>query len=737
MTTADRRLLPGTPGSGGYRLLEEAPGEKHAHRGGREGEDAAASSAGRPLLVFAQLSDTHVMDHQSPARVELLDRYADPDLLPAGQTQMVGTYRPQEIFTHHVLEAMVQAVNHCPSGPVTGAALDFAIVTGDSTDNAQFNELQAYLALLNGGWTVPDSGDPGRYEGVADSGDPRYWQPDGDTDDLPRARYGFPTRRGVLDAVRRPFTASGLRVPWYAVYGNHDNQLQGTVTASAELEGIATGDIKLISPPNRLDARAVLQRLEDGDVTALAELDGSRARHVTADPTRTIATRSDHVRAHLECGGRPAGHGYQPSNLSSDTCYYAFDVGDRVRNIVMDTVNPHGGWQGSLDETQFGWLDAQLTQARDRIVVLFSHHPLESMVNDRAPAGTRRVLGPELRSLLLRHPCVTLWVNGHTHRHSVTPVQDANGETRFWEVTTASHIDWPQQSRIIELIEASDGSVSIACTILDTAAPVSPGSGDDPLTLASLSRELAANCWQTRSAISAGEAGAGGPLDRNVILRVPPSPDRGNRSAAAEHLPRAEFAVDGLLTIVREMEELPYGLEPVSQQAHALQCATLAVDAGASDELVAAALLHDIGYSRRVRLAAPRRSHERASAYYLQSLLGEEVARLVAHHVAAKRYLVAIDTAYLQQLSPASLLSLERQGGAASAEEIAAWSGRPWWPDALQLRRWDDHAKIPGATTLPLQWFRGVLLRLAAAAAATTPPKRPASKRPPLVTRLG
>ena len=102
-------------------------------------------------------------------------------------------------------------------------------------------------------------------------------------------------------------------------------------------------------------------------------------------------------------------------------------------------------------------------------------------------------------------------------------------------MTTASHIDWPQQSRIVELIEDTDGAVSIACTVLDTAAPVTPenhegaqtvGPNADPLALAALSRELSANCWQTRDGVVSGGAGAGGPLDRNVILTVPPRPGR-------------------------------------------------------------------------------------------------------------------------------------------------------------------------------------------------------------------
>ena len=157
-----------------------------------------------------------------------------------------------------------------------------------------------------------------------------------------------------------------------------------------------------------------------------------------------------------------------------------------------------------------------------RIVVLFSHHPLESLVNGRrAPGAPRRVLGPELRELLLAHRCVVLWANGHTHRHRITPIPRADGTGGFWQVTTASHIDWPQQSRIVELVADGGGRLSVCTTVLDSAAPVGHDGGDGVLSLAALSREIAANHWQARDPAARTVVGPGGPLDRNVELLVP------------------------------------------------------------------------------------------------------------------------------------------------------------------------------------------------------------------------
>ena len=134
--------------------------------------------------------------------------------------------------------------------------------------------------------------------------------------------------------------------------------------------------------------------------------------------------------------------------------------------------------------------------------------------------------------MLLASPNVVAWINGHTHVHSVTPITDGHGG--FWQITTASHIDWPQQARLIELLSTPDG-LAIACTVIDSAAPASYQGSADPADLAALSRELAANDWQVRELITPdGGAGAGSAPDRNVILTV-----EWPRSTAQRPLPHA------------------------------------------------------------------------------------------------------------------------------------------------------------------------------------------------------
>ncbi len=150
------------------------------------------------------------------------------------------------------------------------------------------------------------------------------------------------------------------------------------------------------------------------------------------------------------------------------------------------------------------------------------------------------------------------------------------------------------------------------------------------------------------------------------------------------------------------MADLPYGGEAVDQLAHSMQTGTLAVDADARPALVAAALLHDIGRSPQVAPRLPAAPHERVAAAHCTRLLGHDVGWLVGAHVFAKRVLVRTEPAYAAALSAASIRSLAEQGGPAGDVELTAFQRHPLHAEALQLRRWDDAAKVPGAPTRSL-----------------------------------
>jgi gamma-butyrobetaine dioxygenase len=149
-----------------------------------------------------------------------------------------------------------------------------------------------------------------------------------------------------------------------------------------------------------------------------------------------------------------------------------------------------------------------------------------------------------------------------------------------------------------------------------------------------------------------------------------------------------------------------YG-EGVSLRAHALQAAALAGEQDLGDALVAAALLHDIGWT-----IGPT-GHDRTGAAMAASLFGERVGQPIRLHVAAKRYLVATEPGYRARLSPASCATLAEQGGPMSVEEARAFEREPGFADAIALRRIDDDAKDPAAATLQLADYRDLLMAFA------------------------
>jgi gamma-butyrobetaine dioxygenase len=150
--------------------------------------------------------------------------------------------------------------------------------------------------------------------------------------------------------------------------------------------------------------------------------------------------------------------------------------------------------------------------------------------------------------------------------------------------------------------------------------------------------------------------------------------------------------------------------EPVSIGVHMRQAGALAEAAGAQPALVAAALLHDVGH---LLPPQPEDRHGEAGASWLSQWFGPEVTEPVRLHVAAKRYLCAVDAGYFGLLSAESVRTLALQGGPMSAAEAAQFGAAPYASDAVSVRRWDDQAKDQGSTPPPFGHFAPLLAALA------------------------
>ncbi|MFD5570901.1 TIGR03767 family metallophosphoesterase [Streptomyces cadmiisoli] len=495
----------------GYRRLGDGPGWRRVVR-----DDLAAPRAGRAgrrtaLAAFVQLTDLHIIDAQHPLRLEFL-RSTD-----------VHAWRPQELLTVQGAVSLVERVNALRGGPVTGAPLHFAITTGDNTDNNARTELEWYLTVLSGGRVTPDSGDMRRYEGVQNSGLRQFWQPDSAVRDDDKRR-GFPQLDGFLAAAVRQVQSPGLNLPWYSTVGNHDSLPLGCYGhGDPYLADFAVGGRKLMALP-----AAEAKKLQDSVKKAtdpmgtgfrdLLEAHTRDLRAVTPDERRAPFTPAEYVNAHLDpayTGPGPVGHGYSTANVEAGTQYYSFRIADDVIGISLDTTDPGGHYEGSIGTGQLRWLEKTLRTNRDSYAVVFSHHTSRTMDNPRrdpARPAEGRHDGVAVLEVLGRHRNTLAWVNGHIHRNEITAHRSAAGHS-FWEISTASHVDFPQLARVIELVDNKDGTLSVFTTLVESAAPHRTDFADLSQTgLASLYRELSFNAPGARTDL------AGGSRDRNTEL---------------------------------------------------------------------------------------------------------------------------------------------------------------------------------------------------------------------------
>jgi phosphonate degradation associated HDIG domain protein len=181
----------------------------------------------------------------------------------------------------------------------------------------------------------------------------------------------------------------------------------------------------------------------------------------------------------------------------------------------------------------------------------------------------------------------------------------------------------------------------------------------------------------------------------------------------------ADDAVRAIASLFASEGAAEYLGEPVTQAAHMLQAATLAEREQAADALIAAALLHDVGHFAGAALTGhdlmrgTDTRHGEAGAAWLAQWFGEEVTEPVRLHVAAKRYLCAVEPAYEAGLSPASRYTLAVQGGPMQGAGIAEFEASPHAAAAVRVRRWDDAAKDPDAQVPAFSHFENLLRALA------------------------
>ena len=172
--------------------------------------------------------------------------------------------------------------------------------------------------------------------------------------------------------------------------------------------------------------------------------------------------------------------------------------------------------------------------------------------------------------------------------------------------------------------------------------------------------------------------------------------------------------VDFILDLFERRGAEEYLGESVSMSQHMEQSAACAVADNATAELVVALLLHDIGHLVGDFAVEALENdidacHEDAGANFLAPYFPKTITEPIRLHVAAKKYLCAVDDQYLNRLSDASINSLNLQGGPMTASEVKLFEANPHHLAAVKARHYDDDGKVSGLDIRPIKDYRGQL----------------------------
>lgn len=566
-TTAQTQIVPGgafDAAKPGFAALGPGAGQRpYLRELGTARAQPNRTKRRTSRSYFALINDFQLADEESPARIDSL----------APVQLNTSAWRPQEALMPHTIDATMRRVNQYTSAsPNAGAKgararMDLALIAGDNSDNQQENENVWVRQLLEGGQQLdPNSGiadysrctaeqradllrlpsdEASRYTGLQDYGDYNDGAGDGNFYDpsRPAGEYGvWPQYGGLMDMAQRPFVPTGLRngstpVPSYVTNGNHDGAVQGYVSATQSADALATGCFKpYVNSP----------MVNSSVGTVFASGTGFA---VPPDPRRRFVGRAELKR--IYAGGTQAdAHGFARVDPAQDAAsggtasYYAWSPKKGMRFIALDTVSEgsgaSGGAEGNVDDPQYQWLRGELRRAKaaKQLVVVFGHHPIRRLIAsapdeaagacgtnvgcDSDPRSSSPIrLRADVERLFNANANVVAYLSGHTHVNRIRPCATrCTKKGNWWSVENTAIADWPQQARLLEVMDNKDGTLSLLGTPLDHAgAAAAPGPTADPGplsgdNLASLARVFSYN--DPRAIRNAG----GGRGDRNVELMV-------------------------------------------------------------------------------------------------------------------------------------------------------------------------------------------------------------------------
>lgn len=407
------------------KMLDEAydawtliPGEPVIPRT-LDGSPAPPPGAAPKLLTrFVHLADTQLSDDESPARLVNLDQLAD------------GAFRPQEGHYCRTLNAAARTINRLNED----MPLDFVLLGGDNTDNAQSNELEWFLGILDGAPKVE-----------CDSAEDNDLVPGPDNDE------------------KDPFGPVGLDIPWRWVTGNHDLLRQGSWPI-ADFMNEPIGSEASVGTRDYSQPGSPI-------VTGTVPADPKRAFINEADQLQRVADASD-------------GHGITADALTLGRAYYSFDVeGTPLRVLVISTAAATGAASGLIRQLDIDTLiepALQAAAAEEKFVIITSHHRASSL-GDGTESGIGTIgqafpdalTGDDWTAYLGTHPHVIMHLAAHTHVMSVVAKQPLGGHA-YWEMTSPSLADFPHQLRMLEVWDQDNGFLTIRTVAFDTVTEGDP-----------------------------------------------------------------------------------------------------------------------------------------------------------------------------------------------------------------------------------------------------------------------